>query len=285
MSFFITYHPLCSIQCYHHYFLDDGETAFDDPLFPDLKQEQLAKYDIDTFVKIIPTKQTETILNGQKIIFRKLNSGYALYLYAEDTMTPGVYAPFIDLAQDQTLQFLVYITDPLFENYSTIGANPTLPYYFSNNRLTTEAIDFPLISSEGAIPETTTLYQLTTENSYEPISEALSIQEKERLFGVISLDVKSIDPTKSLLDTNGNTRSTPPQFKIQFKNRETFWQYLDAKDGSFLHKSPTVKPLVKNGVISYTFDGKRRPSAAPNRLVFVKDGNGTILETISEIFI
>ncbi len=284
MSFSITYHPLCSFQCYHNYFLDDGETAFDDPLFPDLKEEQIAKYNIDSFIKIVPTQETAKILQGQKIVFRKTNTGFAIFIYAVDTATPGKFSPFIKLDQDQQLQFLIYITDPLFENYSTIGANPTLPYYFSNNRLFSEANDFPLIASEGETQEPIASYQIT-EDSYEHISEEFSFKEKEQLFGVISLNIKSLDPTKSLLDNNGDTLVPPPQFKIQFKNRETFWQYLDAKDGSFLHKTPTAKPLVKNGVIPYTFDGKRRPSAAPNRLLFVKDGNGTIIETISEIFI
>jgi hypothetical protein len=53
-----------------------------------------------------------------------------------------------------------------------------------------------------------------------------------------------------------------------------------------LHSTdPTELPLAKNGIIGYTFDGKERPSAAPSRLIFEKDGSGNIIKTISEIYI
>jgi len=119
MSFQITYKKLLNINFYHHYFLDDGATAFDDNTT--LKEEQLLKYDFGSFLNIVPSAQTAQKLRGQKIIVRKQNSGITLFISAEETLpNSGDFQPYIPLSQDESLLFLVYITDSFFENYSTV---------------------------------------------------------------------------------------------------------------------------------------------------------------------
>ena len=68
MSFITTYKKLCECNLYHHYFLDDGTTAFDDNAT--LKTEQLAKYDFLDYASILPSEETARRLRGQKIHFR-----------------------------------------------------------------------------------------------------------------------------------------------------------------------------------------------------------------------
>ncbi|GHC57956.1 hypothetical protein [Ulvibacter litoralis] len=285
MSFNITYKPLCHVNAYHHYFLDDGTTAFDDLGEPTLKEEQLEKYNLNSFLKIVPSLKTQRMLAGQKIRFKETNTGFSLWIASEETVTPNLFEPKIELSQSETLQFLLYIKDSLFENYSTVVATPSTPFYFSNKKPDTEPVSFSEINLEETIPHTLISNFTSTEATYVKLSEELSATETQNLFGIISLQVEADTPSKSLLDGSGQLPATPPTFKIQIKNRETFWQYLDQKDGSFIHKSPTELPLVKNGIVGYSFDSIKRPAAAPNRLLFVKDGGGTIIETISEIFI
>ena len=287
MSFSLTYRTLCSVNVYHHYFLNDGKERFDDPTLPNLKGEQLEKYDFQSFMRIVPSEQTKKLCAGQKIVRKETKSGFTLWIQAEDTATNGVYQPKIDLAQTETLDFLLYTTDPLFENYSTVSGVPGVPFLFSNKKPATELGAFSEINTEADVPHTVVEDYDIIALTFENLSKTLTAAERKGLFGIISLSVQADTATKSLLDTSGLTQPTTPIFKVQLGNRETFWSYLDAKDGALIHKSPTALPLVKNGIVGHAFGtpSKKQPSAEPNRLVFVKDGGGTIIETISEIFI
>jgi len=286
MSFNITYQPLCTLNFYHHYFLDDGETLFDDLNFPNLKNEQLEKYSFLNFARIQPTVLTKRLLANQKIIFKQNKTGISLLIQAEETGITGTYKPFIELAQHESLQFLITITDSLFENYSTIPASPETPYYFSNKQPSTENASWLPINLESDTPPTAIEnYSISTATN-TLLSNSINFKERQQLFGIISLSVVADNSNTNLLEISGNLPLSPPNFKIQLANRKTIWQYLNAKDGSVIHKSPTTLPLVKNGIVTYTFNTTaRRPAATPNKLVFVKDGSGTIIETISEIFI
>lgn len=286
MSFNHTYRTLCTVNVYHQYFLNDGTERFDNIAFPDLKEEQLEKYNFLSFMQIIPSERTRKMLSGQKIVMKQNRNGFVLWIQAEDTATKGIYQPKIDLSQTEEFDFLLYVNDPLFENYSTVVGVPTTPFFFSNKKPATELGAFSEINIETDVPQTPVENYEITALTYEAISETLTTVEKQGLFGIISLSVQADSASNSLLDTSGLTQAAPPTFKVQLRNRETFWSYLNATDGSLIHKSPTVLPLVKNGIVGHTFiTTAKRASATPNRLVFVKDGSGTIIETISEIFI
>ncbi|GAA3630183.1 hypothetical protein [Flavivirga jejuensis] len=286
MSFNHKYRTLCTVNLYHQYFLNDGVERFDNLANPDLKKEQLEKYNVQSFLQIKPTERTKKLMSGQKIVMKQNRSGFVLWIQAEDTITDGIYKPKIDVSQTDQFDFLLYVTDPLFENYSTVVGVPDIPFYFSNKKPATELGVFSEINIETDIPQTPIEDYDITAFTYETVSEKLSSSEKKGLFGIISLSVQADTASNSLLDTSGLTQATTPTFKVQLRNRETFWSYLDATDGTLIHKSPTLLPLVQNGIVGYTFDTTaKRASAEPNRLVFVKDGSGTIIETISEIFI
>lgn len=286
MSFNNTYRILCTVNLYHQYFLNDGKERFDNAAFPDLKAEQLEKYNFQSFMQVVPSERTKRLCSGQKIVFRERRSGFTLWIQAIDTTSSGIYKPKIDLTQTETLHFLLYATDPLFENYSTVVAVPKVPFFFSNKKPLTELGAFRTINIETDIPQTPVEEYVITPLTYKSISETLTTAERKGLFGIISLSVQADTSTNSLLDTDGLTQATAPIFKVQLRNRETFWSYLNAKNGDLIHKSPTPLPLVKNGIVGHKFiTTANRASAEPNRLVFVKDGSGTIIETISEIFI
>lgn len=284
MSFSHTYRHLCTVNLYHQYFLNNGAERFDDSLI--LKTQQLEKYDLRKFIKIVPSDRTQKTLSGQKIVMKQNRSGFVLWIQAKETSTAGIYEPQIDLSQTETFDFLLYTVDSLFENYSTVVGVPSIPFYFSNKKPVSELGTFNEINVESDIPQTPVEDYTISPITFKTISEKLNNSEVNRLFGIVSLTVKADTAAKSLLDTGGLTQMTPPTFKVQLRNRETIWSYLDAVDGTLIHKSPTRLPLVKNGIVGYTFNtSARRASAEPNRLIFVKDGSGAIIETISEIFI
>ncbi|MEZ4858760.1 MAG: hypothetical protein R2781_08105 [Flavobacteriaceae bacterium] len=289
MSFQIIYKKLLDFNLYHHYFLNDGATPFDDT--PTLKAGQLSKYNFKNFLRILPSEQTRQKLQGQKIILKTTTSGISLFVSAQETApSSGIFQPYIPLAQTESVLFLVYVTDSFFENYSTVAANPSIPYFFSNKKPSTEGGSFTYIDLESTTNpiEDFIMSQATYESFFESISE----KERIGLFAVVHLEMAGDDTTiidgnaRNILNGDGTIQNTAPIYKIQMANRLTIWNYINPIDNSLIHSTdPTTLPLVKNGIVGYSFDSKERPSAQPYRLVFEKDGGGNIIKTISEIFI
>ncbi len=289
MSFQITYKKLLDINFYHHYFLDDGATAFD--ANPTLKVAQLLKYDFGSFLKIIPSEQTKQKLKGQKIAVKTGTYGVSLFVSAKESApSSGIFQPYIPLGQTDSLLFLAYVTDAFFENYSTVAANPSNPYLFSNKKPSSEGGSFRYIDLENT---TNPIEDFTiSQTTYEAFFDSISEKERIGLFAILHLEMAGDDTTvvdgnaRNVLQGDGTIQNITPTYKIQIANRATIWNYINPVDNSLIHSSnPTELPLVKNGIIGYTFDSKERPSAQPHRLVFEKDGGGNIIKTISEIFI
>ncbi len=196
----------------------------------------------------------------------------------------------VNLSQTTVFDFLIYVNDALFENYSTVNSKPLIPYYLSNKKPVTEGISFNYLDLETTtLPiEDFTINQA----SYGEIRTNLSEKEKIGLFGIISLEMAGDETvpfdgnSRNILNVNGTIPANPKTFKLQIKNRSTIWNYRNATDSSLLHSTdPAELPLVKNGIIGYSFGGQERPSAFPSRLLFEKDGGGNIIKTISEIYI
>jgi len=289
MSFKSTYRPLFDIQLLHHYFLNNGNTDFDSD--PVLAETQLSNYSFKNFISILPAAETLQQSIGRRIVFKETRKGLSVLIKAEETApNSGVFKPFISLPQHTIFTFLLYTNDALFENYSMIPSIPSIPFYFSNKKPVTEPNTFKYLD---VLNTTTSVDSYSIQsNTFQPIETILSTQEKIGLFGVIQLEMQGDDTvpidthSRNILLANGSLPATARSFKIQFKNRETIWNYRDAGNSALLHSSdPTVLPLVKNGIVGYSFGGKKRPAAAPTRLVFEKDNNGNILKTISEIYI
>jgi len=289
MSFITTYKKLCDCNLYHHYFLDDGTTAFDDNAI--LKTEQLTKYDFLDYASILPSEETTRRFKGQKIHYRLTSSGFTLFIKAEENPpSSGTYQPFIELAQTETFTFLIYINDGLFENYSMVNATPQIPLYFSNKKPTTEVGAFQYIDLETTTNDVAD--NIITQETFDLLAQNLTTKEKTGLFAIISLEIAGDDTTivdgntRNVLNADGTLRDPALTYKIQINNRSTIWNYRNPIDNSLIHSTdPTELPLVKNGIIGYSFDSIERPSAKPSRLIFEKDGGGVIIKTISEIYI
>ena len=289
MSFTTTYRKLFSVNIYHHYFLDDGNVAFDSS--PVLKEAQLVNYNFEDFCKIIPSEKTQELFKGNKLVFKTTSNGFTIFSRAEETApNSGTYKPMVNLSQTTVFDFLIYVNDALFENYSTVNSKPLIPYYLSNKKPVTESVSFNYLDLETiTLPiEDFTINQA----SYGEIRTNLSEKEKIGLFGIISLEMAGDNTVpfdgnaRNILNANGTIPAFPKTFKLQLKNRSTIWNYRDASTNTLLHSTdPTTLPLAKNGIVGYSFNGQERPSAFPSRLIFEKDGGGNIIKTISEIYI
>ncbi|MCT8339862.1 hypothetical protein MG296_07340 [Flavobacteriaceae bacterium TK19130] len=289
MSFSIIYKKLCDVNLYHEYFLNDGVTSFDDS--PTLKEQQLSKYDFREFMGVMPSEDTHTLLNGYRIIFKPTEKGFTLLMQVEEAApNSGNFTPKIALEPDTKLEFLLYINDFIFENYSTVSAIPHKPFYFSNKKPASEGNSFKYIDLETT--KTPISDYTISQTTWDALKVGFTEKERLSLFGIISLEMQGDDTT----GYDGNTRNilsngnppllSPKNFKLHFHNRSTVWHYKNALDNTLVHSTdPTELPLVKNGIVGYTFNSEPLPAADPTRIIFEKDGNGNIIKTISEIYI
>ena len=282
------YKKLCSVDVFHHYHLDDGTVAFDSN--PTVKQAQLKGYNKNVFARLTPAVHSAQQMKGRKLFFKETSQGFELLAAAKPVPTNTTkYTTARGVEADFYVYVLLHITDPLFENYSTVSAKVEQPYYFSNRRPDGHGGTFNYIDVTATKPiEDFTI----SEASFSEVASVLQPRELLGLFGVIALRMKGSNTVgvdgdaRDLLKTNGRLVDDPPAFKIQFANRSTIWNYRSQTDGSLLHSSdPTTLPLVKRGIVGYSFDSEDRPAARPDRLLFEKDNNGNIIKTFSEIYI
>lgn len=282
------YKKLCSVDIFHHYHLDDGITAFDDN--PSLKADQLKGYEKSSFIKVEPAHSSAEKMKGRKMFFKPTNLGFELLVAAKKTAPNSTnYTTVRGVEPEFMVYFLLYVTDPLFENYSTVSAKVSQPYYFSNRKPSGHGGTFNYIDVSTTKP----IADFTiSESNYAEVAANFSAAEQLGLFGVIALRMKGNNTigvdgdARDLIKNNGRLADTPPAFKLQFANRSTIWNYRSQTDGSLLHSSdPTTLPLVKKGIVGYSFDSQDRPAARPDRLLFEKDSSGNIIKTFSEIYI
>lgn len=80
------YSILFRVRVLHHYFLDVRKkigndinlTVFDD-LSSDKQKDQLQKYNIDTWLSVVPDKPTTQLLSDKGLIFKQLSDGFAVF--------------------------------------------------------------------------------------------------------------------------------------------------------------------------------------------------------------
>ena len=81
----------------------------------------------------------------------------------------------------------------------------------------------------------------------------------------------------SLVDINGHSKVVSPVFEVRFKNRATFWQYLNQKTGTV---TTEITPLA---LTNFGNAGtKQKPSEG---LVKIEKSGDKIIRLISEIFV
>jgi len=270
MSFSIQYKPLFKVDVLHLFFLNNGlKTWFSMNAIDASKQ--LDGYDLNSFFSIAPTVETQEKLKGYNLVFRNLNTGFAVWTKVSNEDNAF---PFIPLANDLSLTFLVKVKDSVFYNYTDLNPNNLgKTFYFSNRRLSTEAPVFPLINNSGDHFSINGTFALTPESSAAE-QKNLSSTEKMNLFGLIKLYTKADIPALNIIASDGKIVDPPKTFELVFNNRKTIWRYIFRKDPivkitddvKIENADPKVliskseQPLTQKGFIPIELGGKDLPN-------------------------
>ncbi|MEI9921430.1 MAG: hypothetical protein WDO14_21985 [Bacteroidota bacterium] len=116
----LVYKKLFEVEIKHDYFLLPSEKY---PL----------DYDISKTIGIAPTTGTEQLMKDYKIVFRETNTGFAVYIAAEQ-VGPTSYASVIDSDPKLVLSFKWTLANPHFLNFTNqrLKESDRNIYYFSN---------------------------------------------------------------------------------------------------------------------------------------------------------
>ncbi|MEO8237506.1 MAG: hypothetical protein ABI576_05305 [Flavobacterium sp.] len=241
MSFNLTYGLLFEVTLYHNYFLNNGEDTYAG-MSDANKKKMLQKFDSDSFATIIPTVETNTQLRNYKMAFKPTKTGFRVYIKVkEDDETD----PFISVPADLKLDFKITVNDYQFENYTNLEFVLNQMFLFSNVKPSTEPGTFKYIPNFSDNILISNDYLISEETTSILLSE-LQTQERQDVFGIISLTMKGDNNPKDILDGFGKMLS--PNFKIHFDNRKTLWKYINRKAGTEI-KTLTAKPLTYSGFV------------------------------------
>jgi hypothetical protein len=115
------YKRLSEVRLLHHYWLDDGATAFDLIADQARKDARLLAYDVRPFLAVRPTQATEDALRAFRCLFRQTALGFVIG--APDT---AVIPP------DTVFAFIVSTSDSRFYDYTSLTLRPQKTYELLN---------------------------------------------------------------------------------------------------------------------------------------------------------
>jgi len=270
MSFSIQYKPLFKVDLLHLFFLNNGLKSWFSMNAVETSK-QLDGYDLNSFFSIAPTLETQEKIKGYNLVFRTMNSGFAVWTKVRNDDNAF---PFIPLPDDLSFTFLMRIKDPAFYNYTDLKPNNQgKTNYFSNRKLSTEAPGFPLINKSGDHFKINETYALTPKSDTAE-QKNLSSAEKMNLFGLIRLYMKADVPVLNIINPDGKIAEPAKTFELVFANRKTFWRYIFRKDPKVKNNddvkmeasdpmvliSKSELPLTQKGFISIELGGKDLPN-------------------------
>ncbi len=138
------------------------------------------------------------------------------------------------------------------------------------------ATDFPIFVHQGDVP---TIVPPSGLVGAPARGVRLSNEITDEVFALIHLSaVRENDEDFSLIDSNGHAKTAHPVFQVRFKNRSTFWQYLNKSTESVDSTEPNPLPLTYFG----NAGTKQKPSAG---LVKTVKSGTRITQLVSEVFV
>jgi hypothetical protein len=107
---------------------------------------------------------------------------------------------------------------------------------------------------------------------------ALTDDIADNVFALIRLSpIRADDGDFSFIDGSGHAKANHPVFQIRFKNRSTFWRYLNRSTGDVMSTETQPLPLTHFG----NAGTKQKPSEG---LVKPVNSNSKITQLVSEIY-
>lgn len=326
----LSYQRLFEVRLLHHYWLDDGATVFDLITDPLKKQQHLDKYDVERFLQLTPSANTQQQLTGLKALVTNTRHGFTVSI-PQDTRVP----------LNSAWLWLIHITDPRFFAYTalTLGKQRLVElrhplthqqYRYKENvavfsNLTGDSREQQLFLSqplpslgsndgvESLIRSGNALKQLTSD---QPGAQSKTLNSAWRklpayvhqgdipmliapagltevptrgielnddipssVYALIRLSPQRLDkPEFSWLDNNGLPKSSAPVFEIRFKNRATYWRYLNKATGLPSSQEANPLPLTYFG----NAGSKQKPPPQPPKII--KSGE-RIVRLNSDIYV
>jgi hypothetical protein len=206
------------------------------------KEKMLRKFDSSSFATIVPTVATKTRLKNYKMVFKPSKTGFRVYIKVKEADETD---PFISIPANLKLDFKISINDYQFENYSDLDFVSNQMFLFSNVKPLKEPITFKYIPKNNENILISNDFLVSEETTALFLSE-LHTQERQDVFGIISLTMKGDPNPGNIVNNSGKILS--PHFKIHFDNRKTLWKYINRKTKSEI-KTDTVKPLTYSGFV------------------------------------
>lgn len=250
MSYSQTYRTLFELQVLHEYYLNNGPDLFRS-MSPQQQQLMFKNYAFNGFLQVIPTAQTRKVMENQKLLLRAGNRGLEVIALVEET-APGIPAkPFIPLADDVELHFLVKINDPAFEIYTDLTLVKKELFFFSNIKpagAPSNFPDLPIASEQVITPEYISNAYRMDELVSANVVKTMQISREDQigLLGVVVLRMHGT-PHK-ITNDSGEVPVTPIAFVMEFANRSTIWKYY-FQNSDYYAETTSPKPLTRNGYV------------------------------------
>lgn len=146
----------------------------------------------------------------------------------------------------------------------------------ATQQLTASAKNWPVFLHQGDVPEIEPPSGLTGTPAN---GIRLSAEVSDDVHALIEL--AAVRPGKSYfsyIDASGNPKSPPPVYQVRFKNRSTFWRYLDKATGIEITTEAEALPLTYFG----NAGTKQKPSGG---LVKPEKSGTKITRLISEVYV
>lgn len=238
------YRTLCEIHLRHAYFLDNGQDDFD-AMDGVQQQQSLDRFHYTEAIDIVPTTATAAALQGRRIVIN--TDGRKLMLRAR-TLDNSL-KPVTGLEKDLVLVFALRIRHTRFAYFTDLTLDdPNRILLFANKQPSELATEVPLIPLEAEATRANDDYLLSADDSLEILKKRFRDDDRYGLLGLVYLRVEGNTLAYSLVEDNGETRATPPQFKIHFNTTSTYWKYV-RPSADFMAETKTALPLTRHGFI------------------------------------
>lgn len=287
MAFSITYKPLFQVNILHEYYLNKGLAEYASMSETD-KSKQLVNYNFSNFFSVLPSSKSVQKLKGHNMVFKTSNTGLMVW-----TKVSADNTPFIELDDTLELTFLLKVNYNTFFNFSNLKfENVNKLFFFSNQRLSTEPVTFPMIKKPGGNTNVGDKYVLSDDGASEEL-KLLNRNDKANLFGLIKIQMKGQTNGLNVTTSSGNIRTPSQIFEMTFGNRKTIWRYIFDKDQT-VNDSDDVKkeggsakqlitkqkqPLTERGFVSIEHGGVELPNPDA-KLIKPNSGNNKIYSEI-----
>lgn len=247
MSSFI-YRVLCNVRIQHRYFLDLGETGFEE-LNESERAKRLLSYDWRECLTLVPLGNTDRFLRNHHLALKHTGESFRILVRMLDEDSQR---SFIAMDQELTLIFGLVYKDPHFENFTEMPFLRESKILWANDLGSFQVSDshLPLPVNEGQ--EFSGDY-VCTDAEFGELALQLGLHQVGQVKGLLVLKMSGQSGNWNILNANGTVKQNPTTFHITFRNRQTYWRYIQHGSG-FTAQTTGRKPLTKHGFVSVNPD-------------------------------